>query len=411
MKLPLRHSGSTFHKSCLTLSLLMISSLPGAWAATVGSYSSLDQAVATTLRQRAKLIPPPTARAVGASVSTSGNRSLVGGIGSDGATGSAFVFVQNGATWSQEAELKSSDVVVNDGFGFTVSLSGNRALVGASQTDGTGAAYVFVFDGATWTQEAKLTPAGAPAGANFGYAVSLSGGRALIGAFTENNTTGAAYVFTLRNRRWSQTARLTSPTAAVEDYFGSDVSISGTRALVGAFGTASFTGSAFVYALTRNSWNLEGTLTAADGLPGDFFADSVSISGDRALVGASADDNGAFGNGSAYVFVANGTTWTQEAKLSASDPANNDNFGWSVSLSGLSALVGSPNKTRSQGAAYLFAFDGTTWTQQQRLIATDTIDGDRFGLAVSLLGTRALIGARDSDVNQIPTGSAYIFGP
>src|SRR5262249_16054188 len=134
------------------------------------------------------------------------------------------------------------------------------------------------------------------------------------------------------------------------------------------------------------------------------FGWSVSLSVDRAVIGAPEAANGGVGYGAAYVFAFDGASWSQEAKLSASDPMNSANLGFSVSLSGLSALIAAPDA--STGAAYLFAFDGTTWSQQQKLTPTDGVGNDRFGWSVFLSGTRALVGARD----QGP-GAAYIFAP
>lgn len=415
MKKPFVSFPAPFNKSCLSFSLLIISSLTAAHAAVPFSRiqaPSLNEAVSATLRRPAKLAPPAEARTFGFSVSLSGNRALVGALtGSDALTGSAFVFVFDGTNWNLEAELKAVDGTVNDSFGATVSLSGNRALVGADFNGASGAAYVFAFDGTTWTQEAKLTPSDGQTQEDFGSSVSLLGGRALIGAFNDNGGTGSAYVFTLRNGAWLQTAKLTPPAGAEGGFFGGSVSLSGKRALVGASLADGATGSAFVYVINGGFWNLEAELKASDGLPLDFFAYSVSLSGSRALVGAPFDDNGAFGNGSAYVFAFDGTTWTQEAKLSALGGANNDEFGFSVALSGPRAVIGAPGRTRDRGSAYLFALAGTTWSQQQELIATDSIDGDQFGFSASLSGSRALTGARDADVDRFPTGAAYIFEP
>ena len=283
--------------------------------------------------------------------------------------------------------------------------------MGADSSGASGAAYVFVLNGTVWTQEAKLTPSDPRGNKDFGASVALSGSRALIGAFNDNGGRGAAYVFTLRNTRWVQTAKLIPPADVEGGLFGVSVSLSGKRALIGADLANNSAGSAYVFALNSNTWTLEAELDASDGLSGDFFGDSVSLPNDRALIGAPFDDNGAFGNGSAYVFVLAGTTWTQEAKLSAIGGANNDEFGWSVSLWGLRAVIGAPAHSRDRGTAYLFALEITTWTQQQELTATDIIDGDNFGFSVSLLGSRALIGARDAYVQGIPTGASYIFGP
>ena len=152
------------------------------------------------------------------SVSPSGNRALVGArLTDDNGTdsGSAYVFVFNGTSWSEEAKLLPSDGVAGDFFGTTVSLSGNRALVGAPFKAGTGmhsgAAYILVFDGTSWTQEVKLNASDSGNVDNFGDSVSLAGNQALISVPFNGN--GAAYYFVLSGGTWSQQAKLL-PTAA-----------------------------------------------------------------------------------------------------------------------------------------------------------------------------------------------------
>ncbi len=396
----------------LLASLLLCVGSRYAQAATFES-SSLEEAVTTKLRERAKLTAPANSLFLGLAVSFSGNRALVGAQqGTDGSTGSAFIFVNTGRNWTLEAELKSSDVTPFDSFGYAVSLSGDRALVGAQDNKGvghSGAAYTFVFDGTAWTQEAKLTPTGGQNPQSFGKSVSLAGGRALIGAVADGVSTGSAYVFTFLNGNWRQTARLTAPGGIGGDLFGFSVSLSGQRALIGARGVANETGSAYVYVLNGRSWTLESTLTASDGLAHDDFGWSVSLSGDRAIIGAPFADNVYASDGSVYVFAFDGTSWTQEAKMTASDPELFANFGYSVSLSGLSALVGAPGF--SAGAAYLFASDGTAWNQEQELTAKDGIYRDMFGYSVFLSGARAVVGAYEADLDGDPAGAAYIFSP
>jgi hypothetical protein len=371
---------------------------------------SLATAILATIRQQTTLAPPPAASGFGSSVSLSGSRALVGSFrGSDGVTGSAYVFVFDGRNWTLEAELKASDGVANDSFGNSVSLSGNRALVGADFHGNAGAAYVFVLNGTTWTQEAKLTPSDGQTEEDFGSSVSLAGGRALIGAFNDAEGTGSAYVFTLRNGIWSQTAKLTPPTGDTGGLFGNSVSLSGKRALIGAFAINDQTGAGYVFALSGSTWTLESELQASDAMQFSSFAYSVSRSGDRALIGAPVDDNGAFGNGAAYTFAFDGTTWIQEAKLTGSI-VNNDDFGWSVSLFGERALVGAIGVTRDTGMAYLFSFDGSAWNLQDNLFASGGDDNDQFGFSVSLSKNRALVGAHGAEVNGFFTGAAYVFG-
>src|SRR5205085_941741 len=154
-----------------------------------------------------------------------------------------------------------------------------------------------------------------------------------------------------------------------------------------------------------------GNLTASDGAADDLFGDSVALSGDAALVGAVFDAIGANSNqGSAYVFVRSGTTWTQQQKLTASDGATNDQFGRSVALSGNTALVGADGGNANQGSAYVFVRSGTIWMQQQKLIASDGAVGDFFGVSVALSGETVFVAASSDDIGaNASQGSAYVF--
>jgi hypothetical protein len=153
------------------------------------------------------------------------------------------------------------------------------------------------------------------------------------------------------------------------------------------------------------NWTQMQKLLASDGAAANWFGSSVSLSGDTVLIGA--QYNG--GKGSAYVFTHTGITWTQQAKLIASDGATGDAFGCSVSLSGDTALIGEPlddDYGADSGSAYVFTHIGTTWTQQQKLPASDGAANDHFGYSVSLSGDTALIGAPWDDSYK---GSAYVF--
>jgi hypothetical protein len=309
---------------------------------------------------------------------------------------------------SQEAQLTADDGEASDYFGHSVSLStdGNTALVGAYGDDtlagvDAGSAYVFVRSDSGWSQQAKLIAADAAAGDLFGCSVSLSGdgSRALVGAYgdatTAGTAAGSAYVFVRSGTSWSQQLKLTSSDAAAYDYFGISVSLSrdGNTALAGAYGDNSGAGSAYVFLANGSNWTQQGKLAASDPANLDRFGGSVSLSadGNTALVGAANDDTPAGTDaGSAYVFVRSGTTWSQQVKLTADNAAALAGFGISVSLSsdGNTALVGAANATTPAGAGagsvYVFVRSGTSWSQQAQLAAGGATGGDLFGCSVSL---------------------------
>ena len=249
--------------------------------------------------------------------------------------------------------LAAGDGAPGDQFGFSVALSGDTALVGAFVDDtpagaGAGSVYVFTRSGMAWLLQAKLTAGDGAANDRFGVSVALSGDTALVGAPGDDTPAGAnagsAYVFTRSGTLWSQQQRLNADDGAANDGFGSSVALSGDTALMGApFDNTSAgadAGSAYVFTRSGSLWSQQQRLEAGDGAADAEFGSSVALSGDTALVGALFDDTSTGADtGSAYVFV-RGAIWFQQAKLTAGDGAVNDQFGYSVALSGDTALIG-----------------------------------------------------------------------
>lgn len=202
------------------------------------------------------------------------------------------------------------------------------------------------------------------------------------------------------------------------DGAGRSVSISGDVVVVGAplrdddSGTNS--GSAYVFRKSGSTWIGEQKLTASDAAPYDYFGVSVDVEGDIAVVGADSDDGNDTNSGSAYVFRWNGSSWVEEQKLLASDGAFLDLFGGSVAISGDTVVVGAHNEgnTHSEnghGAAYVFRFNGTTWVQEQKLLPLDAAPVDWFGTSVAVSGDVVVVGAHFDDDNGSASGSAYVF--
>jgi len=360
----------------------------------------------------------------GDSVSISGDVALVGAYANDdkGAeSGSAYVFRWNGSDWVEEQKLLASDGAEDDDFGDSVSISGNVALVGAYGNDDngdvSGSAYVFRWNGSNWVEEPKLLASDGAEDDYFGRSVSISGDVALVGAWGDDdngNWSGSAYVFRWNASSWVEEPKLLASDGAEYDYFGCSVSISGNVALVGAYGNddnGSYSGSAYVFRWNGSNWVEEQKLLASDAAEYDYFGDSVSISGDVALVGARDDDDNGSYSGSAYVFRWNGSSWVEEQKLLASDGAAFDAFGISVSISGDVALVGASSNDNGigSGSAYVFRWNGSSWVEEQKLLASDAAADDYFGDSVSISGDVALVGAWGDEDNGDDSGSAYVF--
>ena len=183
----------------------------------------------------------------------------------------------------------------------------------------------------------------------FGVSVSIDGDTLVVGSWLDNNTgpvdSGSAYIFTRSGGVWAEQIKLTAPTPATGDHFGFSVSASGDTVLIGAHRDdqqGANAGAAYVYTRSGTVWdpNPQDTLFAWDAADGNEFGFSVSLSGDTAVVGSYFDDDAESNSGSAYVFTRSGTSWSQEQKLTASDAAPGDSFGRQVSLSGDTVVAG-----------------------------------------------------------------------
>jgi len=331
------------------------------------------------------------------------------------------------ANWPQQDKLLASDGFEYDQFGYSVSINGNYAIVGAwgddDMGDDSGSAYIFApndFDPNNWDQEIKLTASDGDPCEYFGYSVSISDGYAIVGAVGDDANgiaSGSAYIFKRQLTFippdklvwvWQEQQKLTASDAAAYYNFGYSVYISGDYAIVGAIGTdvkGYYSGSAYIFKLDGTSWSEEKELCAFDAEPMEYFGKSVSINGDYAIVGAYKDDDNGEQSGSAYIFRRIGTNWTCEAKLTASDGDLYDWFGYSVSISGDYAIVGAykdDDNGQDSGSAYVFKRDGTVWTEVAKLLALYGGNNDWFGSSVSISGDYAIVGAQHE-------GVAYAF--
>ena len=349
-----------------------------------------------------------------------------------------------GVEYLQRAKLTAGDGVFQDIFGNSVSIDGDTMVIGAvyddDNGDNSGSAYVFTRNTAGnltsgWTQVAKLTAdAGGPAHDKFGHSVSIDADTVVIGVREDDDpaNSGSAYVFARLTAGdltsdWTRIAKLTAADGASSDEFGVSVSIDGDTMVIGANlddDDGSDTGSAYVFTRVTpgdpaSGWTQVAKLTDA-GAADNYFGRSVSIDGDTMVVGAHANtnDDGPH-SGSAYVFTRDtagdlASGWTQVAKLTADDGAEDDWFGRSVSIDGDTMVIGATqddDKGDKSGSAYVFmratAGDLTSgWTQVAKLTAGDGAANDEFGSSVSIDGDAVVIGAVQS---QTSSGSAYVF--
>ncbi|MEW6742110.1 MAG: FG-GAP repeat protein [Planctomycetota bacterium] len=203
---------------------------------------------------------------------------------------------------------------------------------------------------------------------------------------------------------------LTASDGVHGDFFGDSVSISGNVALVGAFmDDALFDlgkGSAYVYRYDGNVWSEEHKLTASDGYLGSRFGDSVAVAGDVAVVGAPGSFS--FDPGGAYVYRYNGSVWIEEQKLTASDLSGGF-FGSSVAVTDDLVVVGAFGNSADAGAAYVYHYSSGTWVEEQKLTAS-LAGTDRFGYSVAAGAGRVVVGAPWDDDNGYLSGAVHVYG-
>ena len=351
------------------------------------------------------------------------------------AVGPASVFrsVDDGVTWSRVASL-GPDAVQGDTafFGESVAISGDTLVVGARlEGDPTfsGSAYVFRSndDGATWSQIAKLTASDAAEYDTFpGRPVAISGDIIVVGSpgtDDAGSSSGSAYVFRSDDGgvSWPQVLKLSAKDAAERDEFGISVAISGETVVVGSYldDDPLNSGSAYVLSLPMEILKVsENKLTASDAAQDDEFGRSVAISGDTLVVGSSKDDDAGTSSGSAYVFHRDGEGWSEIAKLMADDAAQGDQFGYSVAISasGDTVVVGaiSTDDPSNSGSAYVFHSDNdwVTFSQVEKLRAADAGQSDRFGFDVAISGDTfgdTIVVGSPFVDDPTDSGSAYVF--
>jgi len=364
-------------------------------------------------------VSPPTSGVLfGVSVAISGDTALVGAMrehGPNGEQGVAYVLVRDGNTWTQQARLVAADAPANAAFGHSVALSGDTALIGAPGA--SGAAYVYVRNNGVWTLQTRLDPAEGSNGEQLGYAVALSGDTALVGVPSDilgaSYGYGSAFVFTRTGSTWSEQRKLTASDVEPVSYFGYAVALDGDNAVIGApyntHGANALQGSAYVFARSGSAWTEQAKLFAADGGAEDLFGSAVAVSGDTVVAGAFIDDIGDQANqGSAYVFVRAGAAWSLQQKLLMAGGELNDQFGLGVAIDGDKLLVGARLDAvvnNRQGSVNVYTRSGSSWAAGQKLIASDGSAFDVFGHSFAISGERLIVGAYSDDAPGAPSAT------
>lgn len=369
----------------------------------------------------------------GYSIAVDGDTLLIGAVSADVAgqvdQGVAYIFVRQGQSWVQQAKLSSSDGLAGDGFGVDVALQGDTALIGAFRQgdQDIGAAYLFHRSGDQWSEQAVFRPGDGLTGDSFGFSLALQGNTAVIGSpgHGPNLVTnpGAAYVYVEQQGAWSLQAKLVASSVSFDGFFGYSVDVDGDLAVIGAptddtipGGTVFDQGSAFIFERQAGLWTERVKFIQADTSGGVQLGRSVSVWGERVLIGApgqTVDGNG--GQGAAVLYLRNNGVWQFETRLIGTNTQGF--FGISVDLQRDLAIAGAFAETVDnnieQGAAYTFANRGNGWTLTERLTANDGSARELFGVGVAIADdSSAFAGAHyDDEGSTLNSGSVYAFGP
>ncbi|GAB4368273.1 MAG: hypothetical protein Kow0042_09350 [Calditrichia bacterium] len=353
----------------------------------------------------------------GTAVSISNDRCVVGASleGEHGwGAGAAYVFGKTGNNWLQQDKIVASDAGSYSFFGTSVSIDADRLIVGATGANsGIGAAYIFLWNGNHWVEEAKIVPSDGGNGDSFGTSVSISGDYVVVGASGKALTKGVAYVLHRSGSQWNEEFILVASDGMAADRFGCAVSLDGNQVLIGARGddpNGAASGSAYFFTRSGTNWNEEQKIWASDGVQGEGFGSVLHLSGNRSIVGA--PNAGPFSTGKAYIFKKDGGNWTEEKILTASDADMEKRFGSSVAIEDQLAVVGSSKDDENgneSGSGYVFLYNGIDWDENVKLLPSDGAAGDEFGSAAALDGHIAILGAPADDDSGTNSGAAYLF--
>ena len=403
-------------------------------------------------------------------------------------SGAVYVYKRTGSNWIQEAYIKAVNSESGDIFGNSVSISNNTLAVGAvgegsNQTfitngatasvdnslGNSGAVYIYKRSGSIWTQEAFIKAVNAGSGDFFGIRLKLSNNTLAVTAWLEgsNQTTitngstasgnndapasGAVYIYKRSGVNWAQEAYIKASNSQFTDFLGTSLSLEGDT-LVAATpyedsnqttitngpgsnidNSNADSGAVYVYKRTGVNWVQEAYIKAVNNIAGNWFGQSVSLSGERLAVGSINEDsnqttitNGAAASGdtsnansgAVYVYKRTGVTWAQEAYIKATNNNPGDFFGQSVSLSGDTLVVGAifedsnqttitngvaasgDNSSANSGAVYVYKRTGVTWAQEAYIKASNSESNDNFGLSTDFSGDTIVVGTSAEDSNQ-----------
>jgi len=341
------------------------------------------------------------------------------------------VIEDTGVPAVESQKITPVDTAYNSYFGWSTALSadGKTVAIGAyldnSPKVDAGAAYIFVKSGLSWVQQAKLVASDAYANDALGRSVDISddGNTIVVGSYQDDDmgsNSGAVYIFVRNGTTWSQQVKLDAIDGAKDDFFGYAVCISGDgkTIFVGSpqdDDNANACGSGYIYNRNGTSWILQSKFVPSELKAADMFgiAADLSQNGNVLLVGAYRGSYIYLNQGAAYIFTRTNGVWKKTAVIIAPDPTYGANFGQAVNMAsdGLTAFIGAYHDASSKGAVYVYTYSGSAWIMKQKLVGSDTVTGDNFGVSIAstALGESVIIGSMLDASPLVGAGAAYIF--
>jgi hypothetical protein len=351
----------------------------------------------------------------GSSIDIDGDTAVVGAKNEAVGTGAVYIYVRDGAGWSRQAKIIPADLDVIR-FGRSVAISGDTVIVGeidGSDYQGSGSAYVYVRNGTTWSQQARLdgftVDMKIPFMDGFGMWVDIDGDTAIVTAWHDDDlkqlpdisgNTGALHVFVRNGTTWTKQAKLYPDDIEGNQHFGRGIALEGDTILVSSLADLNEqgerVGSAYVFVRENGNWIQRDKLEPSDGVGGDKFGLEMSVNRDTFLIAASGDYTNGIRAGSAYIFERDGCNISEVTKLVPSDGFTDQGFGIEVSVSGDIAVIGafSDKDFGSQsGAVYVYKRDAGSWSEAGKIYPDDIAASYRFGYFTKVKNDTLLVGA------------------
>lgn len=353
-------------------------------------------------------------------INADGTTLVVGSPDLDTGIGAAWIYVRSGTSWTQQGDaLIGTDYIGSPYQGSSVSISadGNTVAVGGLYDDNTiGAAWVYTRSGTIWSQQAKLIAndyTGFEVYQGVSCALSADGNTLAVGGYNDDSYTGATWIYTRADGTWTQQTKLVGTGFTGCSFQGCSVALSadGNIVAVGGYGDDSLIGAVWVFTRSNSSWTQQGNkLVANDEIGAGRFGEFVAITsaGNKFATGALADNSLV---GAAWVFTNTVTGWTQQgSKITASDAVAGSWLGSSVSITsdGNTLALGGYNDNAAKGAVWIFTY-ANSWSQKgSKLTGSDETGAGQFGRAVSLSSNGNLLAIGAPDDNSL-VGAAWVF--